>query len=118
MRSHALFDGETLPQRVEILSHEGPRKCCRKFGCTFGGENQRPKRSSFQGDAGGAAEMLDPLLVMKKRKELCHFQGDAGGAAEISDLPFVLGYEVKSIIFKGDAGGAAFNPQASKLSVT
>ena len=105
VRFHALFDGETLPQRVEILSHEG--KCCRNFGCTFGGENQKPKHSSFQGDAKGAAEILDPLLVMRKRKALCHFQGDAGGAAGISDLPFVLGYEVKSIIFKGDAGGAA-----------
>ena len=70
-------------------------------------EYRRPKYAIFQGDAGGAAEILDPLLVMKKRKELCHFQGDAGGAAEISDLPFVKGYEEKSIIFKGDAGGAA-----------
>ena len=33
---HALFDGETLPKRVEILSREGPPKCCRNFESTFG----------------------------------------------------------------------------------
>ena len=54
-------------------------------------EDWRPKYAIFQGDAGGAAEILDSLVVMKKWKEICHFQGDAGGAAEISDLPFVKG---------------------------
>ena len=38
VRFHALFDGETLPKRVEMLSHEGPRKCCQNFGSTFGAE--------------------------------------------------------------------------------
>ena len=70
-------------------------------------EDWRPKHSIFQGDAGGAAENLDSLLVMKKLKEICHFQGNVRGTAKISDLPFVKGHEVKSIIFKGDAGGAA-----------
>ena len=38
VRFHALFDGETLSKRVEMLSHEGPRKCCQNFGPTFGAE--------------------------------------------------------------------------------
>ena len=48
-------------------------------------EYRRPKYANFQGNAGGAAEILDPLLVT--RNEVI-FQGNAGGAAEILDLPF------------------------------
>ena len=38
VRFHALFDGETLPKRAELLSREGPTKCCQNFESTFGAE--------------------------------------------------------------------------------
>ena len=58
-------------------------------------EYRRPKYAIFQGNAGGAAEILDPLLVT--RNEVI-FQGNAGGAAKILNL--LLLERKKSVIFR------------------
>ena len=48
----ALFDGETLPERAEIHSREGPGKCCHYFISHFPSEKLAPEDARDEGKGG------------------------------------------------------------------